>query len=281
MTEVALHLGVHGTDAGTIGAWLSANRARLQGLGIATPEPSEMLRGFSAAVSAPAAERAGSEAELLRAFAPGGEGRIVASAAGLLGPARDVLGQVPPYGSDAARRVYALSVLFPATPLHFLVATCTPSRLAMAMGPQMLPSAEVLDGDTLAWGGLVRMLRRVAPNARVTVWRHEDLPRIWPQVLTALTGLEEPPLQGSLAFLPDLSAEARLRAERFLAATAAPTPAQMQRVAAAFAQKFPRAPGAAHPPLPEWLRVRLHQMDRYYETEWADLAAVEGVNVLS
>jgi len=278
MTEVVLHLGVHGTDGGVIGAWLAANRARLQAEGIATPEPAQMLRLFSDAISTP--RTADSEEALLRALAPGGEGRIVASAAGLLGPARDVLGKVPPYGSDAARRVYALRVLFPTARLHFLVATRAPTPLAAVMGPHMHPSAEVLDGDTLAWAGLVRMLRRVAPEARVTVWRHEDLPRIWPQVLGALSAMDAPPVAASLGFLPELSAEARLRAERFLAASTAATPEQVQRVAGAFAQKFPRPAPLPQPAVAEWLRVRLHQMDRYYETEWADLAAVDGVHVL-
>jgi hypothetical protein len=281
MMELCLHLGVHGTDQGVIAGWLQGNSQALAAAGVAVPPAAEVVRRLSGAVAAQTSDASTREAALLSALAPADAMRIVVSAPGLLGPASDVIDALHPYGSDAARRIYALQTLFPQTPIRFLLATRAPSQLVETLDPPIVPAPEALDADTLAWAGLVRMLRRIAPDSEVTVWRHEDFPRIWPEVLSALTGMEAPPVSGALSFLPDLSAEARLRAERFLAANPAAGAGQVQRIAALFAEKFPRAAPPAPRPLPEWLRLRLAQMDRFYETEWADLAAIEGVRVLS
>ncbi len=279
--EISFHLGVHGTDQGVIAGWLRNNALALGEAGVAAPPPANVVRRFSEVVAAQNADPAAREAALLSELAPSGAARIAVSAPGLLGPAGAVIDALHPYGSDAARRVYALQTLFPRTRLRFLLATRAPSQLVETLDPPTLPAPEALDADTLAWAGLVRMLRRIAPEGEIIVWRHEDLPRLWPEVLSALTGLEAPPVSGVLSFLPGLSAEARLRAERFLAANPAAGAAQVQRIASLFAEKFPRPATPAPSPLPEWLRLRLARMDRFYETEWADLAAIEGVRVLS
>ena len=304
---LSLHLGAYATDEGRIANWLAANADALARRGVAAPPARQFLQGISQALAtrpegpaSPVQEQA-----LLQALGLSGERRHLAlSAPGLLGPAAEVIGPAGFYVKDVARRVYGLRLLFPRTKLHFMLAIRRPgSFLPALMARPGMPGPEALlpylIDDELPWSALVLTLRRQAPAAAVTVWRHEDLPRLWPQVLVALTeGAAEgsaeaagdaPPLTGELLPIAaaHLSAEARLRAERYLAVNPPGDLERLRRICDAFALRFGRnprlqagEPGENAAALPGWASEQIARLDARYDTEWDDIANIAGVRAL-
>ncbi|MFN3955235.1 MAG: hypothetical protein ACK4LQ_12350 [Pararhodobacter sp.] len=308
---LVLHLGAHATDEGAIARWLEQNAPALNERGVLAPPPRVFLRAISQALAArpegPATRD--QEAALLRDLGMTARHRHLAvSAPGLLGPPESVISASGFYVKDVARRIYGLRLLFPASRLHFLLALRRPAGFlpALLARPGVAPAEALLPhlvDDELPWSSLVLTLRRHAPAAGLSVWRHEDLPRVWPQVLATLApdaadgraaaeadagALRAPLLAGVGALAAaHLSAEARLRAERYLGANPPGDLAQVRRVYDAFAARFGESPNhgapadAAAPDLPAWARAQIARLDARYDTEWDDIANTPGVEVLS
>jgi len=291
-TELVFHLGAHATDGGQIAGWLAQNAAPLQRQGLVLPAPRRFLAQVSQALAAhgpdgPAPPER--EEALLQALGLGEDRRrLVVSAPGLLGPATQVIAPEGFYIKDVARRIYGLRVLFPRTQLHFFMAVRGADGFLPALLAQMPEGAAdtllpLLDDDVLPWSLLVSTLRRHAPAARLTVWRHEDLPQVWPQVLAALAGPgRRVPIEGMTGFAAmGLTEQGRLQAGRYLAANPPGDAARLQKVMALFGERFGRQPEPdADAFLPEWARQHVVRLARSYETEWADIASLDGVRAL-
>jgi len=291
--ELVFHLGAHATDQGQIADWLSQNAAALHDQGLSLPAPRRFLALISQALAAhgpdgpapPAREDA-----LLQALGLSERRqRLVVSAPGLLGPMSQVIAPEGFYTKDVARRIYGLRVLFPRARLHFLLAvrgadSFLPTLLAQLPDGAADTLLPLLDDDILPWSLLVSTLRRHAPAASLTFWRHEDLPQIWPQVLAALTGPRRRlPIEGMMDFAAmGLTAQGRLRAERYLASNPPGDAARLQKVIALFGERFGRRPDtgaeAAHP---DWARQHIARLASSYDTEWADITGLDGVRALS
>lgn len=303
MTKVILHLGAHGTDEGLIATWLARNAATLARRGVLTMTAARFMALFSDAVAGVPvgpAVAAGDRSDGLMAAPGSGAGtqRVVASAPVLLGSAGDVLTTEGFYVRNLTRRVERLQALLPRDAelsLCLAVGSASlilPRLLTMAHGPAD-PTAEALidsmidtrGAPALPWADLVARLREQAPGARITVWRHEDLPQIWPQVLAVLAGpMLDLPVAGAGDFaMLGHTAEAQQRLRRYLAAKPPPTFALMRRVADAFAAGYGQGevkPGHALQQMPPAIQFRLAQLDAGYDDELARIAAIDGVRVL-
>ena len=42
---------------------------------------------------------------------------------------------------------------------------------------------------TMRWSAVVESIQKAAPDSSITLWRHEDAPVVWPEVLRALSGI--------------------------------------------------------------------------------------------
>lgn len=289
MMHLVLHVGAQGTDGGQIAAWLAKNRAALEPQGLALPAPGVFLRRISTALDQGRAEDPFRREEaLLRDLGASGQRlRMVVSAPGLLGSSADVLALEGFYQRDLRRRLHALGTLFPRTRLSLLLATGPARQVIPALLPDTPGAAEALlaaiPEDRLPWARLARSIRNQLPQANLIAWRHENLSRVWPQVFRALVGPGVVlPLAGLIDFAArDLGAEATLRLRRYLTANPPKGVRQLCDVAGIFGRTFGLAvSGEGAVALPGWLPERLAGLDRGYETEWAELAAIRGVTVL-
>lgn len=289
MVHLVLHVGAHGTDGGRIAAWLSRNRAALEAQDLLVPAPALFLRQISEALDKGRNEDPlPREAALLRGLGVTPATRcLVVSAPGLLGGSADVLAAEGFYRRDVVRRLHGLAVLFPDSPVTLLLAIGSAQTVIPALLPDEPGAAETLlsaiSEETLPWSRLAHAIRTQVPRAGLVVWRNEEFPVVWPQVLRALVGAETVlPAPGlfDLAALR-LGAEARLRAQRYLADSPAASARQLRDVIAAFGRRFGTQVNAdpLHG-LPGWLRERLAGLDRGYETEWADLSGTTGLRCL-
>ncbi|PWE28719.1 hypothetical protein C4N9_12125 [Pararhodobacter marinus] len=294
--KLVLHIGAHGTDEGRIAQWIARNETTLRAAGILAPPPRFFLECLSDALDRGRDEDpVAREAALLDRLGAGkgagdGTGQVIVSAPGLLGSVRDVLAADGFYVRDVARRLFALRSLFPTARITLLMAVAAPSQVLPALLPDDPQAQEacvpVLSDDTLPWARLAMTIRHHMPQARLRVWRHEDLPQVWPQVLGDLVGPDAalPPAGLLDLAAADLSAEARLRLERYIARPdhAPRSAGQLRLLCAAFARRFGTvAPRDRESDLPPWIRERLRALDAGYGTEWADLAALSGIEAIT
>lgn len=287
--RLVLHLGAHGTDGGLIAGWIARNRAEFERQGVAAPPPRLFLSRLSEALDRgrdldpPTREEA-----LLRSLGADGAHRwMTVSAPGLLGGIGEVIAPEGFYVRDVARRLLGLRTLFPRCQFTLLLAVRAPAGLLPAIlpeDPDMLAEVlPLLGGESLSWAALVAALRRDLPGAQVVVWRHEDLPVVWPDVLAQLIGPGRvlPPAGLANFATLGLSAQARLRFDRYCAQNPPPTAGQMRQLAGAFGRRFGTARGTdAAAALPGWVRAELARLDTGYVTEWADLSGQPGVRTL-
>lgn len=296
--HLVLHIGAHGTDEGLIARWLATNAQVLAASGVVAPAPRPFLRALSQTLDVERdTDPLAREEALLRGLgASGARRRMVVSAPGLLGSVCDAVAPDGFYTRDVARRLLGLRTLFPRCRVTFLLAIRAPSGVLPALLPDdaALPGLmPLIEADTLPWAGLVASLGRHLPQARTVVWRHEDLDRVWPDILAELVGPGRAlPPAGLLDFAAlQLSAEARLRLRRYLATTKPGTVGQLRQVADVFARRFGRigddpAHGATafdrarFEALPAWFQSELARLDRGYATEWDDIAGLRAVRVL-
>lgn len=289
--ELALHLGAHATDDGLIAQWLTRNADTLGRIGVAAPPASVFVPKITEAVKS-LRGRAAPELEegLLREMGASGQRkRMVVSAPGLLGPVQDVVAPEGFYTKGLSRRIYGLRQLFPRCKLSFYFAT----RRADVFLPRILramPETRVEDilpllpDEALPWSQLASDLRAHAPGASLTIWRHEDLGQVWPQVLRFLLGEGRSlPANGLFEIATvGLSAQARLRVQRYLAANPPATVPQLARVVSVFREKYGSQSDASLPnDLPEWARLHIQRLARGYDTEWEDIAHIPGVRPLA
>ena len=304
MAEVILHLGAHGTDNGMISAWLDRNAAVIARGGTLVMPSRRFLQRLSQSLTD--LGDAPGEADR-RAFGDelglGGHiTRLAVSAPALLGPPGESISAEGFYARDATRRLRALGKLLPRdVSLTLALAIARPGAVVPALLAAQEPEPERdeiearlewLPEETLPWATLVRHIRHELPRARMLVWRHESIPRIWPEVLSRLVGAGEDsgmdlPVGGAEDFAMQGIAEAgRQRMRDYIARKPPPTPALMQRVAAAFAQGYGRTlPGAAGTEgsavaLPGAVRERLARLDEGYAAQWSAIAGMDRVEVL-
>jgi hypothetical protein len=296
--RIVLHLGAHATDQGAIANWLAASAPMLEEDGVRVVPPSafrpavheliQTLRGSPA-------PRAVEQDLIDRLCAGARPERIVLSHPWLLGPAGRIL-ESRGFYPVAGQRLVSLCNLFPSHRIELALAVRQPMPfLAAVLALQSdieahefwsRAAAHVLD-----WGAIAGQLRDHAPQAGLTLWRHEDLGTIWPEVGAALVGAEARlPVQGFAGLLGDrVSPDGLRKLEDYLAATAIEARDQAVRLADIFALRFPAVRAAAPSPAalaekglaPPELVAAIADADAAYAGLETAVAALRGVRLIS
>lgn len=289
--QLAFHMGALCTDQDQLVRSLRKNEARLTAEGIIVPAPrryrpiiGDTLRSLQGQTAPPETQQT-----LLDAITDhDAPHRLVLSSETFLGATGAVLGNGQIY-PRAARKTSMLARLFPGAECAFYLGIRNPAAFLPAVrarvGAQVYD--EMMDGSdplALRWSELLLRLREANPAIPITVWCDEDGPLIWPEVLRSVAGLppEAPALQGQddrLEGLMQPEGEARLAS--YLATNPPATPAQRQRIIAAFLDKFAQDDEMEMElDLPGWSDDLVTALSESYEADCAAISGIEGVTLI-
>ena len=290
--HVVFHIGMHCTDEDMALRCLLRNGEELARVGTVVPPPGKfkpVLREAMIALKGAPAD-ADLQARMVAAVTEGAEARrlVFSNDNFLCPPARAAQGPLLyPLAQD---RMPWIRNLFPDSPVTFALALRNPVTLLPAIHPRFAkgqPFADYLAGiepEALSWADAVTRMRAGAPDAGFVLWCNEDAPLIWPQVLGALSGVEDPAgLRGADDMLARIMTEAGLaRMKSYLESHPPPNPAHRIRVTAAFLDKFAR-PEAVEMELDEtlWSAESVARITARYEADVAAIREMDGITFLA
>lgn len=193
--DIALHLGAHLTDDDHLVRCLMRNRSALSAQGIAVPGPGSyrrQLRELAHEMREHPVD-AGTQEVLLDGLVERDDvRRVVLSNENFVGFHRWAIGGNRFYPS-AGTLLAQLVRLFPMARTHAYLAIRNPATFLPALAADSRSGGvdQVLQGvDPLAlrWSDLIVRIRDAVPSMPLTVWRDEDTPLLWPEILRAVSG---------------------------------------------------------------------------------------------
>lgn len=287
--EIALHIGAHCTDEDRLLKSLGRNRDQLKGFGILAPPAGRyraIMRDVATRLRGASASDEMQDALLESILSGADPERLILSNKNFLSAPGQSLGDGKLY--PKTHKAAWLRALFPDHPVSFHIgivnpATFVPDLHAEASLQSDLPSFVGGDPAALSWLDMIVRLRLACPDAHVTVWCHEDAPLIWPNILSALTGLPPGlPLNGALDMLrPIMSSEGMGRLRRYMRNRPPRDIEMRRRVAAAFLDKYGISEEIEvefdHP---DWTEDLVDALTEKYDRDVAEIAKLPDVTVL-
>lgn len=288
--QILFHLGAHCTDDGLLIRSILRNRAVLAEQGIGVPGPGryrELIGEVSTRLRGAVADET-TEAMLIEAIRDDDTAiRIVLSNDNFLCRPKAAVseeGLYPKAGKSAWLRN-----CFPGHDVEFAIGLRHPARfvpaLLAALGDADRDALRAaLRPDRLIWADAVAEIVEANPGSRIFVWRDEDTPFIWSELMAELTGHDPyTRLDGAFDGLArHLTPEGVRRLEDFAARHPGLTEARRRRVAAAFLEAH--ALGPAVPPdtaMPEWAAETAARLTESYEDDITQIAAFPGVTLIA
>lgn len=288
--EIVYHIGAHGTDDGWIVRALLKNRGTLEAMGVAVPAPKLYRQVLPKVAKSLKSGQVVDDAQhvLLDAVLDVENAqRVIFSHDSLVCFPANVISEHGFYAM-APQRIEAYSNLFPAASKEFYLALVNPATLIPSLID--IPAGgtyERIMGQTrpteIRWSSTIRRILAYHPDVNLTVWCHEDVPLIWPEILRALAGLgAEDALEGDFDVLTALlTEEGMTKFKTYLEAHPPRTLAQRRRITTAFLEKFAKPEElVAELDLPGWSEELLAQVTSNYENDCAEIAAMAGVTFI-
>lgn len=291
--QIAYHLGAHCTDEDRLVRCLLKNRGALAAEGIAVPSPTRyrrLLRDTAVQLKGQPAS-AETRAMVLEQILDDEEGsdnpsRMVLSWENFLAfPQWALRGRLY---ALAGERLRAFTRIFPGHGAEFHLAIRNPATFLPGLYEKQRGRSreEFLEGTDplrLRWSDVVRQILACNPGVPLTVWCDEDTPLIWPEVLRAVAGhsaaLTLSDTDELLAGLMD--PEGMQRLSLYLAEHPPESPAQRQRIVAAFLDRHALAGQLEMQiDMPGWTGETLAALGEAYAADVADLRGIAGVRVI-
>jgi hypothetical protein len=288
--RIVYHLGAHCTDDDRLIRCLLKNRATLAAQGIVVPPPNRyrtLLRDTAIQLKGAVAS-ADTQALVLDQMMDEDSGeRLVLSWDNFLSfPNWALKGVIYPVAGD---RVRSFTQVFPDVQAAFFLAIRNPATWLPALYRRMKDRSyeDFLTGADplmLRWSDVVTQIRAQNPDVALTLWCDEDTPLIWPEVLSAVSGMAD---GTALEDADDLLAQimtadglARLRA--YLAEKGPFPPDRRRRVVTAFLDKF-ALPDQIEMDvtMPGWTADFVAALTRAYEMDVARIKAMPGVHFIA
>ncbi|WP_420586536.1 hypothetical protein [Ruegeria sp.] len=288
--QVIIHAGAAFTDDGRLLASLQKNAAALTEGKLSIFGPRRYRQVFKPAfdqLETGIVDTA--EFEKLRNFLPDSptDERAVFSSESFPGELSSALreGQLYPF---AGRRMALLEDAFPNHQIELFIGLRNPGsfipKLLMSL-PQETRGNIIRDTDLscLSWIGMIEDIRDLAPGVQLTIWRNEDTPFIWGDIIRAMGGLKKeaalPDENDLLLSLLDEMGQGKLRALVEQGADQ-DIPNQHDAMAQIFHDHAQHDAIEEELDLPGWSTEIVDAFSELYEQDMARLAKMSGVRML-
>lgn len=244
--RIVYHLGAHCTDEERLIRCLLKNRALLADQGISVPAPTryrKLLRDTAVQLKGAAANAETQSFVLEQILDDERPERLILSWDSFLSfPQWALRGQLYAF---AGERIRAFTQIFPEIEAEFHLALRNPATFLPALFERQKEKSyeEFIEGckpEDLRWSEVIAQVVAQNPGVPLTLWRDEDTPLIWPEVLQAVSGhgdgaaLED--TDELLALIMQPEGMRRLRA--YLSNHPPSSPQQRKRIISAFLEKF-------------------------------------------
>ena len=141
-----------------------------------------------------------------------------------------------------------------------------------------------VDPLDLRWSDLVARIRKILPNANLTVWCNEDTPLIWAQLIREVAGVDPlTKITGGFDLLSAImSAEGMKKFVTYLKSNPPQTEQQKRRIIAAFLEKYAiEGEVEEEIDIPGWTDATVAQLTANYEEDIYRIERIEGVNFIA
>lgn len=288
--EIVFHLGAHCTDRDELVRCLVRNKAALAEQGIAVPEPEtyrQEMRQLAHEMASKPTDETTQEAVIDSLTQDDHATRIVLSNENHLAMAQWAVANDKLYPS-AAERVAHLAHLFPSAQLTIAMGLRDPATLLPALYARLEPNGNAgeltsCDPGKLRWSDMVLRMQSAAPGLKLILWRDEDAPLIWPEILRTVSGHDPArDLTGWLAYYWSLTAPSYHDAmRRYFAKNPAVSDQHRRKVLATMLERFIRAEALEMDPLlPNWTDETVDALSAIYDEDIDVIASLPGVTFL-
>ncbi|MCK8462848.1 hypothetical protein MUY35_03180 [Aliiroseovarius sp. S1339] len=288
--QISIHLGAHCTDDDQLIKSLLKNSGQLAKEGVAVPGPGR-YRGLvaDALVKLQGARADDATQEmLLDTFVDSHDAkRLVLGHKNFMGAPHRSIEHSQLYHL-AERNTAWLRNLFANHEVSFFIgmrnpATFVPAILKDAPEANRASLLAPIEPRDLCWSDMLLSIREANPTTPMTVWCNEDTPLLWPEIMHAITGVDESlGLQGTLDILgPIMMKDGFERMQDYLAKTEVPSPEQRRRVIAAFLEKYAIADEIEEEiDLPGWTAELIEELTEAYDHDLDEIERIPGVTLL-
>ncbi|TRW97377.1 hypothetical protein FNJ84_07615 [Paracoccus sp. M683] len=285
--QIVYHLRVHGTDDDRMVKTLLHNRDWLHKNETEVLTPNRLRGVFDEALAAlqggsatPAMEQIMLDAILESDHSD----RVICSMPGFIGAMSKAVSPKGLY-PGAAARMAAMANLFPSAETEFFLALKNPvtllqSLLTMAPIGNFDMLMRGVDPYRLRWAPVIRRIVQSLQGRRLVIWRHEDMPLIWPEIVRLIAQMPpEVPLRDGLSFIHDLiSEQGRASLEKALAERDQLTIAARRDICIQhLAQYALPARVSEEITLPGWTQAMVDEITGQYLADTAEIAVLPGV----
>ena len=288
--RIVYHLGAHCTDEDRLLRCLLRNRAALADQGVVVPGPAryrKLLRDTAVQLKGARASVETQALVLEQIMDEDRADRLILSWDSFLSFPQWVLR--PGLYPLAGERIRAFTQIFPDIEAEFHLAIRNPATFLPALfEKQKVKSYEDflsgIDPMFLHWSDVVAQIRSDNPDVQLTIWCDEDAPLVWPEVLSAVTGLADTNvLEGADELLATIMApEGLTRMRDYLIKNPALSATHHKKIVAAFLDKFVLPDKIeVEVALPGWTADLIADMTAGYEADVARIADMDGIDFIT
>lgn len=186
-------------------------------------------------------------------------------------------------------KIKGLLDLFPGDDIEFCLAlrnpaTFIPDAFSKSKFDDLTTFLRGMHPTEVRWSAVVKRIRHIAPQCKLTVWCNEDTPLIWGRLMRILADVPDTmPLVGTHALLATIMEEEGMkRLTGYLKNNPPPTPEHELKIVLAFLKKYALEDELDEQiDLPEFTQDLIEQLTDAYDDDVADIAAMPGVNFVT
>jgi hypothetical protein len=290
--DIRIHIGVHRTGTQHLRKVLALNSDLLAEHGVCLPSPEYSEKAFARAVrqmkSGDSIEKI--NADLLSALTQDKEyRRIVMIDPNISGTLMRPIGKeffYPRISTTISRIVTAMEGL----PLRLFVGVRNPATFipscygkGIRSKPDVSFQSYVAEANLqgLRWSDFLHRAQLKKDQVPMTVWRFEDYPFIWRDVIQALTGIEnrEDIVGSSASVNRGISLRGAILMHTYLNENKVKTRAEFEVVRAAFDRKFPSNLGHNHEA--HWPEELTEGMSENYDDDWYYIERMDNIETIA